>query len=114
MRRALLGFRELGLGLSCFERGMFGVGLSGLCFLDSDGWSWERPGGVPTDQPGCMVTPKPRTLENCSRRDEGEREVVMTILGSYVPTLAYSSSICPGSDHQSPHSLNRLSHDAPC
>jgi hypothetical protein len=33
------------------------------------------------------------TLANCNKRDEGDREVVTTILGSYVPTLAYSSSI---------------------
>lgn len=101
MRRGHLGFRGLGLGLSCFERGMFGVGLLGLCFLDLDGWNWERLDVVPTHQPGCMVISNPRTLENCSRRDEGERDVVMTILGSYVPTLAYSSSMCPGSGHQS-------------
>lgn len=33
------------------------------------------------------------TLANCINRDDGDREVVTTILGSYVPTLAYSSSI---------------------
>jgi hypothetical protein len=34
------------------------------------------------------------TLENCNNRDEGDREVVTTIFGSYVPTFAYSSSTC--------------------
>ncbi len=39
-----------------------------------------------------------RTLANCSSRELGSRDVVMTILGSYSPTLAYSSSIwLPGS-----------------
>jgi hypothetical protein len=33
------------------------------------------------------------TFENCNNRDEGDLDVVMTILGSYVPTLAYSSSM---------------------
>jgi hypothetical protein len=33
------------------------------------------------------------TFENCNNRDEGDLEVVMTIFGSYVPTLAYSSSM---------------------
>jgi hypothetical protein len=33
-----------------------------------------------------------RTFENWSNLLDGDRDVVMTILGSYVPTLAYSSS----------------------
>lgn len=33
------------------------------------------------------------TFENCSNLDEGDLEVVITIFGSYVPTLAYSSSM---------------------
>ena len=36
-------------------------------------------------------TPTP-TLENCNNRLEGDRLVVITIFGSYVPTFAYSSS----------------------
>lgn len=33
-----------------------------------------------------------RTFENCNNLEEGDREVVITIFGSYVPTFAYSSS----------------------
>jgi hypothetical protein len=56
VRPGHLEFRGLGLGLSCFERGMFEAGPSGLCFLDSVGWNWGRPDVVPTDQLVIVVT----------------------------------------------------------